>query len=404
MNTNARNPLQRTATAGPTAAIALLAAAIALAAPDTTLAQGGPPPALVRLDPVLEQSVETRRGITGNLRAVRDAAVASEEPGRVVELLVDEGDLVDQGDPIARLDTALIELEAEQIMGEIAAHEALARARRADVRQAELDLERLQRAADRAGVSANEVEDARVALDGRIAQVVEAEADARAARARLSRVRERINRMTTVAPFAGQVINVHTELGEWIAEGGTVADLVSLERIDAWLEVPESIIASVRRSGEPVELRIAALPNTTIASNDIAIVNAADPLARTFPVRVRLDNPANALAPGMSVTALLPTGTTNAAVTVHKDALLRDDAGSFVYFDAGGTAMPARVERLWATGQRVAIRSQSLAPGMRVVIEGNERLFPSQPINDIGASTPAARDNNQPQPRAEEPA
>jgi hypothetical protein len=87
---------------------------------------------------------------------------------------------------------------------------------------------------------------------------------------------------------------------------------------------------------------------------------------------------------------MVPTGASENMVTVRKDALLRDDAGTFVFFDAGGMAMAARVERLWGVGERVVIRSDALRPGMKVVIEGNERMYPTQPIVDIDAPPAAA--------------
>jgi multidrug efflux pump subunit AcrA (membrane-fusion protein) len=83
-------------------------------------------------------------------------------------------------------------------------------------------------------------------------------------------------------------------------------------------------------------------------------------------------------------------------VTVHKDAVLRTDVGFNVYFDGGGAAAPMPVQVAFSVGDRYALRpGGGLRPGMRVVVEGNERMFPGQPLNDIEAGPPAdARDGS----------
>jgi hypothetical protein len=62
-----------------------------------------------------------------------------------------------------------------------------------------------------------------------------------------------------------------------------------------------------------------------------------------------------------------------------------------VYFSADGVAAIARVEVLFGAGDRVAVRSDQLKPGMDVVVVGNERLFPGQPLAPIAPSTPSPK-------------
>jgi hypothetical protein len=109
--------------------------------------------------------------------------------------------------------------------------------------------------------------------------------------------------------------------------------------------------------------------------------------ARTFPLIAELA-PDQRLAPGMTLTAQLPTGGLREALTVHRDAVLRNEVGAYVYVatpggdDAGGAyqASFAPVAVLFYSGQRAAVRSPALQPGALVVIAGNERLYPSAPV------------------------
>ena len=289
-------------------------------------AQGGPPPALVRLDEVRIERVEQMRRATGELRPVRLSVVAGEEPGRVLELLADVGDMVEAGDVLARLDGTLLRISMERLTAERSALDATLAERRAVVEQEETDLRRLRDAVERGGVSSTEVEDAMITLRAAESRAATARADLAAADALIAQMRERIEKMTVRAPFSGQVVAKHTEVGQWLGEGGDVADIVELDTIDAWLDVPQQVVGALESLDAPVAVSVAAL-GLEVESEDVVVISRGDELARTFPVRVRLRNPDGRLRPGMSATGLIPTGVSGEVVTVHKDAILRDDAG-----------------------------------------------------------------------------
>jgi multidrug efflux pump subunit AcrA (membrane-fusion protein) len=120
------------------------------------------------------------------------------------------------------------------------------------------------------------------------------------------------------------------------------------------------------------------------------IIPSGNPTSHMFRVRIALDNSQRMFSPGMSATAMIPTGSSGETLTVHRDAIVRQPAGEIVYFDAGGVAAMARVRSLFGVGDRVAISSEQLPPTAKVVIEGNERLFPGQPLNIVGEG-PAPR-------------
>jgi membrane fusion protein (multidrug efflux system) len=86
----------------------------------------------------------------------------------------------------------------------------------------------------------------------------------------------------------------------------------------------------------------------------------------------------------MSVVGLVPTGVRDESLTVPQDAVLRDDAGEYVYVDGGGRAAVVRVETLFSVDDRLVVRSTGLQPGARVVVEGHQRMFPGQPLEPVG--------------------
>ncbi len=350
-------------------------------------AQGGPPPANVVTDGVRQETIEQQRGVTGEVRTRRRSRLAAEEVGLVVQLDPEAGDEVEQGAVIARLDDTLARLEKDRAEARVDLYNATIDQRKAELSRAMRDLERIERLDAGGSASVSEIDEVRTRVAANKALLAQAEADAAVARAELALAEKRLDDMTIRAPFAGRIVRRETELGQWLAPGDPVVELVAVRDVEAWVDVPERVVGRLRELEKAgpldIEVRVNAIGGV-VPGRVVGIVPEGDPLSRMFPVRIAVANDDEALKPGMSVIAMVPTSERAPTVTVHKDAVLRDDAGEYLYFDAGGMAMVARIERLFAFGDRVAIRPGRLQPGMRVVVKGNERLFPTQPLNIIG--------------------
>lgn len=358
-------------------------------------AAGGPPPAKVRIDAVRMESVERWREVTGELRAVRRSAVATEQAGQVVELGADAGDHVERGQLIARLDDELAKLEVERARATVRTREASITEQTVMLDKSKRDLQRIEDSYARNGASQVELDDIRTAVASTESKLAQARSELAWAQSDLKLAEKRLADMSVKAPFAGVVVAKRTEVGQWVSEGETVLELVALDALDAWLDVPEAFAARLLPSAgvaAEVILRVPSLravgAEPEIRAPVASVIPSADPLSRLFPVRIRLQNSpvgegatgVGPLRPGMTVVGLVPTGEPQQAMTISKDAVLRNESGSFVYFDRGGTAAIAPVRVEYAVGTRVVIQSPMLQPGMQVVVEGNERMFPGQPL------------------------
>jgi RND family efflux transporter MFP subunit len=356
----------------------------------SALGQGGPPPAQVYVDTARMMNVETRRETTGDLRAVRRAVVSSREEGRVASFDLREGDRIEAGDTLVKIDDELLRYEAERARAQVASDRGLIQERRAELENARRDLERLESLEERGSARPVELDDARTETARIEAQLAQAEADLAVSEAELARAERRLKDATITAPFAGRVVSRMTELGEWISAGGDVAEIVALDELEVWLDVPEGALELVRSSEQTIGIRVDAL-GETIEAPVTAIVPDVDPLSRLFPVRILIENGDERLAPGMSVTGLVPTGVRGDVLTIHSDAVRVDDLGEYVFYDRGGAAGVARVRTLYRVGDRAVIRPGEIEAGDAVVVEGNERLFPGQPITILGEGSPASR-------------
>jgi RND family efflux transporter MFP subunit len=373
-------------------------AALALGlAPAAGLAQE-PPPAPVRVDALRREMVEERALVTGAVRAARRALVASREPGLVLEIAAREGQRVVAGAVLARLDGAVLELELAVLEAQERAAAATLEQERSRFAQAQSDLEALRKLAQGNAAQPKELSDAESSAAAARARTSWAESELSVVRSRAALHRRRLEDLTVAAPFAGTVIAMRSEQGEWLERGAPLLELTSSDELEAWLEVPQQYWPAARAPQAKVELALEALGLREVL--DVArVVGDVNPNARTFVVIATLPVEWAALgrvAPGMSLSAWVGSGEPRLEFTAHRDAIGRNANGAFVYAALGTPGQPVRavpqaVEVLFQVGTRVVVRGAGLAEGTPLVIEGNERLFPGAPLAPLDAGAGGER-------------
>ncbi len=335
----------------------------------------GPPPAQVQLASVQQQAVQNRFKVVGRLNELRRATVAAEVSGKVVTVPVDEGDAVVGGK------TVLARVEDTWVKLDLASAQAKVEAARAELDQAQRDLDYLQQLSERSAAKPKEVQDAG-------ATVASKKAELDAAVAARDRAQEQVQRLAVIAPFDGWVVDKLTESGQWVAPGDSVAEIISRGEIEAVVNVPERLINRVE-VGQSFELVVDPL-NLRTEGKVTSITPTGGNLARTFPVKVRLPDAEGKLKPGMSVSAYLPTNEREQRLTVPRDAVQFQGTGAIVWVAQGEgdlQAMPVAVRVLFGAGPNFVIepvQPEALTAKMSVVVEGMESLMPGQPIKPVG--------------------
>jgi len=318
----------------------------------------------------------------------------------VIALDIDQGQSVKKGQALARLDAGRLEIELQQALADRAVAEA-------DVAQKQIELEWRQRDLDNyrslsAGGAgkARELYDAEMEVRVASAKLESSRRSVEAIGARMDLLKKRIGDMTIAAPFDGVIVSKLSEQGEWVAAGAAVAEMIATHAADAWLDVPQQF-ASAIMGRQPMVTVLIEATGERLETSDLRVIPQVDPRARTFALVARLDNASGALAPGMSVTAYVPTGAQAERLTISRDAIVRGPAGTMVYVarttqpGAPASAMPADVRILFSAGERLVVESPMLQPGDLLVVEGNERLFPTAPIIPQPAG-PTPKEDGQP--------
>ena len=324
----------------------------------------GPPPMPVRVAEVVTRTVQQTVELVGTVEPWRRSVVAGEIAALVEKFPVEEGMAVKKGQLLAQLrtDTLTIQLNSAE-----ASH------REAETRyqQAKKDLERIKALFTKQLVTQKEYDDA-VTQEAALAQrlvLLESE---------MLQVRDQLEKTRVVAPFAGWVTQEFTEVGQWIQAGGAIVELVDLSRVQVEVPLPERYVGDIK-VGAAVLATFDGLRGFQAKGKVFSVVAQADRNSRTFPIKVELPNVDLTIKSGLVSRVTLEVGTPYEALVVPKDALVLRGGMEFVFLMNEGSVTQVPVEGTNHVNNEVEVEG-SLEPGMLVVVEGNERLFPGQPV------------------------
>lgn len=318
------------------------------------------PAAIVSVAPAVSTAFAPRHWSPGSVVSRRDARVASEQDGRVVDV-VDVGQRIRKGQALAVLDDTALRLREQEGQADLARIQAqLALANRQEQRYAQL--------AAQQNIARAQYEQLRADRD------VLAQDRARVL-AQLAQTRHQRTRMVVRAPFDGIVAERHTQLGEYLITGGSVARLVDTGAQEVRVRAPVDLARHLA-TGTEVRVRSAGVEGTYPVS---ALVPVGDEASRQLELRIAvegLDIPV-----GMAVDVGLPSAETRTVVAVPRDAVMLRREGDFVVrVDTAGKAERIPVKTGAEVDGLVEITG-SIAAGDRLIVRGGERVEPGQALD-----------------------
>ena len=342
--------LERLLVAPAVVGIVLLATAVA--------AQPGGGPAPVVVTTAVERTLAPVTWYPGTVISRNQARLAAEVEGRLT-WVADVGTLVNAGEEVARLDTALLRQQ-------LAEDEAAVAREQARLTYLEAEVRRLASLVKRNSVTQSQLDEA-VANRG----VTRGELAAR--RARVAYTRERLERAVVRAPFKGVVTERLLQAGEWAESGQAVARLVDTESLEVQLWIPVHALAF---AAPGTELEVAGNPHRVRAAVR-TVVPVGDNRSRLYELRLRLAR--EQWPVGQDVRVAVAMAAPRKTVAVHRDALvLRRDGTSVFRIDEQGLAERVPVSTGIAQGDYIEV--DGIRAGDRVVIRGGERLRPGAKV------------------------
>lgn len=352
-------------------------------------------PIEVEASPVSQRAAGAQASVlnaSGYVTARRRATVSSKVTGKVIEVNVDEGMAVREGQVLARLDDSTVraglelaraQLEASrQAIPEVDAR--LDEARRVLARRTRLNTDGL--------VTAAELDQANAEVNSLVARIAALREQIVVAERQVALQQTALDDMVIRAPFSGVAISKDAQPGEMVspvsAGGGFtrtgICTIVDMRSLEVEVDVNESYINRVT-AGQPVTAVLDAYPDWQIPAKVITMVPTADRQKATVLVRIGFTALDPRILPdmGVKVTFLREDQAAQPAARpmalVPKAALRTENGASYVFVITGETVDRRAVQTGGTDGDRLEITA-GLSAGERVVVAPPPGLAPGVPV------------------------
>jgi RND family efflux transporter MFP subunit len=295
-------------------------------------------------------SVSAFYSATASLEADGRAQVVPRLGGQVTELLVEEGDAVEAGQVLARLDSDRLRLQLAQA--------------EANMRRLQQDFDRHREMHERDMISTETFDRLKFEFEAQTAQYELAQLE--------------LSYSDIRAPISGVISMRDLRVGNQVNTADPVFEITALDPLQAVLDVPERELSRLQ-PGQPAVLHADALPGEEFLGEVARISPVIDPDSGTFRVTVELSGEQARLRPGMFGRFSIIYDERDEVVLVPVDAVLSEDGRSSVFVIANGQAERRLVVPGYRNNGHFEI-VEGLAAGELVVTTGQASLRSGSPV------------------------
>lgn len=339
--------------------------------------------------------------LTGTAEPWKSVTIASEIGGKLEYLGLVEGHNVKQGQVIARVNARLLAAQKEQAVANYHLAQVQEKWQQASAKrqvslaESNYDLSstnfgRQQNLYQQQVLSAqnfdsaqNNLHNSKAQLDlQKISQQSTREVNqqqVRLASANLQVARENLAKAVMTSPLNGYVNKVMVEAGEVVSPGAPMAEVIQTQQLKIGIGVPEQDIGSIKM-GQEVQMHFDAFPDQDFTGTVIFIAAAAEPASRTFPVKLRLNNPGLKIRGGMIARVKLERDRLTDQLVVPRDAIMDTKDARYLFVEEKGRAVRRMVTLGRSQGTSVVVNS-GLKAGDAVIVTGNRNLRDGDKIN-----------------------
>lgn len=357
-----------------------------------------PAPA-VRIETALVESLGDRAGnnsvldASGYVVARRQATVSSKVTGKVMQVLIEEGQAVEAGQVLARIDDSNAQTQLALAVSQRDAASAALREVRVALAEAERQLQRNHGLAQQKLIADAVLTASQAEVDQLRARLASTQSNVTVAERSIAVQQQLLDDTVVRAPFAGVITIKNAQEGEMISPlsaGGDgtrtgIGTLVDMDSLEVEVDVNENFINRVK-PGQPVLARLNAYPDWKIPAEVIAAIPAADRSKATVKVRIRLQEKDARVIPDMGARVSFldaeQSDTSSAErprMLIPRDAVKQENDTTAVFVVRGDAVErravqlgPARGEKLeviagLSGGERLAVSELAqLADGSKV--------------------------------------
>jgi membrane fusion protein, multidrug efflux system len=296
----------------------------------------------------------------GTLRSDESVTLRSEVAGRIVSLNFQEGQRINKGQALVKLDDNVLRAELEQA--------------RANQRLAKAKFDRAAELKEKGFISGQAKDEAENAM--------------RVADASVQLVEARLARFTIYAPFSGTAGLRLAGIGDYLKDGQDIVNLEKTDPIKVDFKVPE-LFMRVAKPGQDLQIALDAIPGKAFSGKVFAINPQLDAAGRAVILRAQLPNKDGSLRPGMFARVRLILSENADAITIPEQSLAPQGDEQFVFRVIEGRAARTKVEIGQRRDGKVEVVS-GLTAADTVVTAGWQRVRDGAGVRVVGSGGPPA--------------
>jgi RND family efflux transporter MFP subunit len=348
---------------------ALALAVIALTGCNEKAAEQVTPGRPVLVATVHYEASSPERSFVGTIKPRVEADMGFRVPGKVAKRLVEVGQTVDVGQPLATLDEVDLKLQAEQAEAEF-------RAATGVLGQASASEQRAKDLRAKGWTTDAQMDSARAAAD-------EARARLNRAERSVELTKNSLSYATLVADTRGVVTATLVEPGQVVGSGQTAIRVARFAEKEAVVAIPETLVGRAKDGVASVTLW--SEPNKKYAAKLREVAPSADPATRTYLAKFSLPDAGDTVSLGMTATLTLADRATERVARVPLSALYSQGGSPSLYVvdDAGGLSLkPVAVKSYDSDSVVIA---GGVDEGAKIVTLGVQKLDPAQKVRVVSS-------------------
>ncbi|MDE5591531.1 MAG: efflux RND transporter periplasmic adaptor subunit [Helicobacter sp.] len=323
-------------------------------------------PILVQTQPIKKDSFKQQHSYIGTLYFTERSSLASEISGIIEKILVNQGDKVKKNQPLAVLNSDLLQRE-------ILTKESLLEQAKVLFAKSNKEFERYNSLYKSDSIAYKEYEDSLFNLQAQKANMEAIDSE-------LQLLKAQLKKKTIRSPYDGIILEKILKVGEWVNTGSALFSIARVGDLEASIEVPFEILQS---------LKINQTINTIIANQSYlatitAIIPLGDSKARTFPIKLSIKDSKGVLAEGLEVKATFEITQSRQSLSIPRDSILPKDNGYVIFVARGEVAkeIPISIQGYEGTEAYIQTKDNILNTKDKVIIRGHERLRDGQTIRE----------------------
>ena len=330
---------------------------------------------------------------SGYVTARRQATVSSKATGKIMEVFIEEGVAVKEGQVLAKIDDSNVRTSLELAQAQFKAAKAALDETRVQLAQAQLELRRARELRTNQIASQSDLDRAQSDSDTLQARLDRQGVEAAVAERQVAVWQQQLEDTVIRASFAGMVVSKNAQPGEMIspisAGGGFtrtgIGTIVDMDSLEIEVDVNESYINRVV-AGQPVEATLDSYPDWKIPAKVIAIIPTADRQKATVKVRVGFVQLDPRILPDMGVKVAFQgaggLAASDAVVAVPKGAVHEKSGQDIVWVARNGRAELRSVTIGASNGDDITIKS-GLATGEKVIVSDPAKLVEGGSVKEV---------------------